>query len=408
MESPAPALAYLVSQYPKLSEAFIIREIRGLRALGLRIEVASVNAPDRGGAGLTGEEAEEAARTYYVKRHGPRGALAAHLAALWCRPGAYLRGWRDVLRHGGLDAAALFYHLMYFTEALMVGRWMQRHGLRHVHAHFGMQASTVGLYVKRVFGVGLSLTVHGPDVFYEVRRHLLADKVRGADFIVTISHYARSQLMRLAPWRYWQRLVVCRLGVDPERFAPRPHRDRPDPFEILCVGRLTPAKGQHLLVAAVHRLVTEGRRVHLRLVGDGEDRASLERQVAELGLAEAVTFEGGVNQDRIRDLYAQADAFAIASFAEGIPVVLMEAMAMEIPCVTTWITGIPELIRDGREGLLVAPSSVSALAAALARLQDDPALRRRLGAAGRQRVLADYHLPHNVARLGELFRTRIG
>ncbi len=403
----APRLAYLLSQYPKLSEAFIIREIRGLRALGFHIDVASVNAPDRGADGLTAEEVEERERTYYVKRHGLRGALPAHLRTLLGRPGAYLRGWRAVLRHGGLDLRALFYHLMYFTEALMVGVWLAERGQRHVHAHFGMQASTVGLYVKRVFGTGLSITVHGPDVFYAVERYLLADKVREADFIATISHYARSQLMRVSPHRHWHKLVVSRLGVDPQRFAPRPFRAAPEVFEVICVGRLTPAKGQHVLVEAVHRLVGEGRRLRLRLVGDGEDRASLERQVAELGLTEQVVFEGAVNQDRIRDLYAAADAFAIPSFAEGIPVVLMEAMAMEIPCVTTWITGVPELIRNGVDGLLVAPGDGDALAAALARLMDDPGLRQRLGQSGRQRVLAEYDLGRNVARLGEIFRARL-
>jgi len=160
-------------------------------------------------------------------------------------------------------------------------------------------------------------------------------------------------------------------------------------------------------VAAVDRLARAGRAVRLRVVGDGPDRAALEHDVAARGLAGHVVFEGAVNQDRIRALYAQADAFALASFAEGIPVVLMEAMAMEIPCVTTCITGIPELVRDGIDGLLVAPSDDEALAAALGRLMDDAALRRRLGEAGRRRVEEKYDLSRNTDRLAEIFRRRL-
>jgi len=154
--------------------------------------------------------------------------------------------------------------------------------------------------------------------------------------------------------------------------------------------------------------VKEERHICLRFVGDGPDRSSLEADVAARGLGAAVVFEGAVNQDRIRALYAQADAFALASFAEGIPVVLMEAMAMEIPCVTTWITGIPELIRNGVDGLLVPPSDDAALAQALAVLMDDAAVRRRLGAAGRTRVLEAYNLSRNTERLAAIFRRRLG
>jgi glycosyltransferase involved in cell wall biosynthesis len=174
------------------------------------------------------------------------------------------------------------------------------------------------------------------------------------------------------------------------------------------VGRLVPAKGQHVLLAAVARLRASGRNLRLRLVGDGPDRASLQAAARRLSIEDAVIFEGAVNQDRIRDLYAKADVFALASFAEGIPVVLMEAMAMEIPCISTWITGIPELIRDSVDGLLVAPSDAEGLASAIARLMDDPELRARLGAAGRSRVIEKYDLRRNVARLADVFDARLG
>lgn len=404
---PPMALAYLVSQYPAFSHTFILREVRRLRKLGFSIDVASINDPDRPPERLTETEQQEYSQTYYVKRHGLRGALSASLATLFSRPGACLRGLAFARRLGGWDLKKLVYSLFYFIEALMIGRWMRSQGLTHLHVHFATPASTVGLIASRIFPITFSLTVHGPDEFYDAPGYRLTEKILGAAFICCIGLYARSQLMKLSPPAEWRKLEVSPLGVDPGAFAPRPFRAHPDPFVILCVGRLTPAKGQHILLQAVERLARDGRHVELRLVGDGPDRPSLEQEVRERGLSERVLFTGAVDQDRIRELYADADVFALASFAEGIPVVLMEAMAMTIPCVTTFITGIPELIRDGVDGLLVAPSDDEGLAQAIARLMDDAELRRRLGTAGRQRVLEKYDLDRNTERLAAVFQRRL-
>ena len=401
-------LAYLVSQYPAVSHTFILREVRRLRELGFEIHVASINDPDRPADGLTADEREEAASTYFVKRAGAGGAARAHLAMLTTSPGAYLRGLVAALALGGTDVQKLAYGLFYFVEAVMVGEWMRGLGVSHLHVHFATPASTVGLIASRMFPVTLSITVHGPDEFYDAPGYRLPEKIAGATFVCCIGTYARSQLMKLSPYEQWGKFEVSPLGVDPTVFTPRPFREQPNPFEVICVGRLVPAKGQHILVAALERLVRDGRAVRLRFVGDGPDRAALERDVAARGLTDQVVFEGAVNQDRIRALYAQADVFALASFAEGIPVVLMEAMAMEIPCVSTFITGIPELIRPGTDGLLVPPSDDVALAGALATLMDAPALRQRLGAAGRQRVAEKYDLHRNTERLAEIFRRRVG
>lgn len=402
------SLAYIVSQYPMLSMIFIIREVLQLRALGFRIDVASINATDRDAKGLTDYEADESSMTYYIKPHGVTGAVRAHILTLLRQPGSYLRGWGLVFKLAKLDLAQFFYNVMYLSEALMVGIWMQEKGQRHLHAHLGSQAATVAMYVKKVFGFGFSITVHGPDEFYNAPGQYLTEKVIAADFICCISHFARSQLMKLSPYEHWHKLEVARLGVDPDVFLPRAFNPAPDVYEIICVGRLCSAKGQHILVAALDMLVQKGLKVRLRIVGDGPDRASLEQQVGQLGVAEQVVFEGAVNQDRIRDLYALADIFSIPSFAEGIPIVLMEAMAMKIPCVTTRITGIPELIRDGEDGLLVAPSDIQSLAEALERLITDASLRERLGGNGRQRVLEEYNLADNVGRLAGIFSRRIG
>jgi glycosyltransferase involved in cell wall biosynthesis len=260
----------------------------------------------------------------------------------------------------------------------------------------------------KIFPVTFSLTVHGPDEFYDVPGYRLAEKLSAANLVCAIGFFARSQLMKICDPSLWGKIRVTPLGVDPSVFTPR----TPDPdsrlFDVVCVGRLVPAKGQHVLLAAVSRLLSRGRGLRLRLVGDGPDRESLERAARRLGIREHVIFEGAVNQDEIRGILEKADVFALASFAEGIPVVLMEAMAMEIPCVSTSVAGIPELIRDSVDGLLVAPSDEDGLAAAIGRLMDDGELRLRLGAAGRRRVIEKYDLRTNVARLATAFEESFG
>jgi len=405
--APAISLAYLTSTYPTLSMSFFLREVIELRAMGIRIDVASVNMPDRPAEQLTVEEAIEAKNAYHLKKHGLKGAIIANGKTLLTNFGGYCRGVRMVFRLGGLDLKRLFYHLMYFLEALMVGIWMKQKRLHHVHVHLGSQAATVGLYVRTIFGVGFSITVHGPDEFYDAKGQHLTEKIAAADFICCISFFCRSQLMKFSPYAHWHKLIVSRLGVNTAEFWPKPLRHAPEPFSILCVGRLVPAKGQHQLIDAVKRLAGQGRRVRLHLVGGGPDDVSLRQRVSQFEDPGTVVFEGPVNHDRIRTLYDAADLFCIPSFGEGIPIVLMEAMASGIPCVTTQIAGIPELIRSGIDGLLVAPSDLDGLTDALATLMDEQALRDRLSKNGRQRVLEHYDLRRNVQQLAAIFSERV-
>jgi glycosyltransferase involved in cell wall biosynthesis len=408
-QAPTRSIAYLVSRYPTLSMIFVLREVVLLRALGFRIETASINPPDRSPDRLTPQEREEADRTYCIKRHGIPGAMLAHFKTFLGNPAGYLRGFALVFALGRLDIARLFLNFMYFSEAMMVGQWMRRNHQSHLHVHLASQAASVGLFVQRIFRCGYSLTVHGPDEFYDAKGFYLSQKIAAADFIVCISSYARSQLMYISPQECWEKFHVCRLGIDPNLFSPLPRKtdsageSSDGVFEILCVGRLTPAKGQHLLLDALRQLLDQGRNVRLRLAGNGPDELSLRAHSARLNLASHVVFEGAVNQDRIRSVYAQANVFCLPSFAEGLPVVLMEAMSMEIPCVTTSITGIPELITQGIEGLLVPPSDLDALVQALATLMDYDGLRSSMAMNGRKRILAQYDLRTNVEALASIF-----
>lgn len=401
-------IAYLVSTYPAVSHTFILREVRGLRRENFDIRVASINSPDCSADGMTPEEREETAAAFYIKKAGLRGAARAHLDVLLKSPASYFAGLWFALGLAGADLRRLIYAFFYFSEALIVGRWMASQGRRHLHVHFANAAATVGLIASRTFPIEFSFTVHGPDEFYDAPGLRLAEKIAGASFACCIGQFARSQLMKLSPPSQWNKFAIAPLGVDPQLFAPRPFRPSPALLEILCVGRLVPSKGQHVLIAAIDRLVKTNPNVRIRLVGNGPDRESLANAIAANNLGRHVVLEGSISQDRILDYYRQADIFVLASFAEGIPVVLMEAMAMEIPCVSTFVAGIPELIRSGIDGILVPPSDECALAEALKRLIDDPALRRRLGVAARRRIMQKYDLDQNIARLAEIFTDRIG
>lgn len=398
-------LAYLVSQYPASNHTFILREIHQLRALGFEIHIASIRSCDRKPESLTPEERADYQNTFYVLSQGAGGVLSAHLATFLSRPANYLATLLYALRLSRFNLKAALSNIFYFAEAVVVGHWMKQKQITHFHCHF---SSTVGLFLSKAFPVTMSITVHGPAEFNDVVGFYLPEKVRQSVFITAISNYGRSQLMRISQPSEWDKLEVSPLGVDPSLFAPRPHRHSPDVFEILCVARLAPVKAQHILIDAVARLLQQGRRLRLRLVGGGPSADSLKAEVARRGLTEQIRIEGPLNQDRVREIYQQTDLFALASFAEGVPVVLMEAMAMEIPCVSTFVNGIPELIRDGVDGLLVPPSDSALLAQAIARLMDDEALRLRLGQSARQRVIDRYDLAKNTHRLAQIFTQHLG
>ncbi len=405
--SAKPKLAYLISQYPAVSHTFILREIVELRRIGFTIRPASINAPDRPENQLTAVERDEAQGTWCIKCQGFMGALSALFGTAVDQPKGLMRGVVAALRLGGLDLKKIVMNFAYLGEAMMLGRWMQREQLHHLHVHFATPAAMVGMLTKIVFKVGFSFTVHGPDEFYDAPGYRLTEKLEAADFVICISHYARSQIMKLSPVTHWHKYDICRLGVDPERFAPKPEKMPADVFEVLCVGRLTPAKGQHILLDALELLIAAGRKPHLTFVGNGPDRPSLEAQTQRLGLSDFVEFAGSVNQDRILEYYNNADVFVLPSFAEGLPVVLMEAMAMQVPCITTNITGVPELIQHGVNGYLTAASDVEGLAKAIEYLMDHPEESTQIAQAGRAKVLDDYNLSQSVQRLADAFSKRL-
>ncbi len=398
-------IAYLVSQYPAVNHTYILREIRELRRLGWNVDIASIRPDTRPSSQLTAEEREEFSLVWTVTTQGFAGALRAHVLALATQTPSYLRGLLSAIRLEGFNVSKAIRNFLYFTEALIVGRWMQSRDLTHAHIHF---ASTVGLLIAKTFPINISVTIHGPAEFKEPVSFHLREKIETAKFVCAISNYGRSELMKVSGPDQWAKLEVIPLGIDPDIFVPKAKSSlERTSFHVISVGRLSREKAQHILIQAVGRLVREGRRVRLSLVGEGPDRPGLEKEIVACGLLGSVRLEGSLNQDQLKVLYGESDAFALASLAEGVPVVLMEAMAMEIPCVATRITGIPELIENGVDGLLVAPSDVEQLASALALLMDDRDLRERIARSARLKIIRQYNLSKNTARLAEVFERRV-
>jgi glycosyltransferase involved in cell wall biosynthesis len=398
-------IAYLVSQFLAVNHTYLRREVATLRTLGLDILVISIAPPDRSPEELGPDEREEALKTLNVKTTPAATAIRIHLRTLLTRPGSYLRGLVYALRIGLPGLRNLVHHLLYFGEAVLVGHWIRDSGISHFHVHY---SSTVGMLVTSIFPLTMSITLHGRGEFVDPNAFHLPEKLRAAFFVCAISNFARSRIMLSCDPDTWSKIEVCRLGVDPNRHQPARFRPAPEPFEILSVGQLVPVKAHHVLLRAIKRLVEDGHRVRLRLIGDGENSDDLKRQAGSLGLADCVVFEGRVNHERVSTLYAETDLFVMSSLDEGVPVVLMEAMALEVPCVATHVAGIPELIRPGVDGLLVAPSDDEGLALAMASLIRDPDLRRRMAQSGRQRIIEAFNLQRNCAELAAIFARRLG
>ncbi len=398
--SPLP-MAYLVSRYPAVSHTFILREIQGLRTLGHTIFTASINPPDRSPEKMEAYERQESADTFFVKAKGAVGALIALL--YWCvrSPARLLQTIRLGLQLG--KNGNPLYGLAYVAEAALVARWMRQNGLQILHVHFGNASATVGVLVRRLTDCHLSYTIHGPDEFDDVFGQHLALKMSEADSVVCISQFAKGQLMRISHPDNWPKFQVCRLGVDPAQFTYSERPSNKSPVELLCVGRLSSAKAQILIVQACAQLRDEGLAFALTMVGDGPDRPRIEQAIERLGLGRLVRLTGSLNQEAVRAQFARADIFVLPSLAEGIPVVLMEAMSSGVPCVSTPVNGIPELIQHERTGLLATPGDVESLAAQLRRLIREPGLRRSLAEAARVKVQSDFNLSQNVAQLSRLF-----
>jgi colanic acid/amylovoran biosynthesis glycosyltransferase len=401
-------VAYIASRYPHVSHTFIRREVESLRALGVEVHTFSTR-PSETASGFGPADELAAQSTTYLLPVAAGVLVRSHLQALRRSPSGYVRTLAHTFRGSPPGVKNHLWRLFYLVEGILLWAHCRDRGVRHVHAHF----ANVGADVARVaarFGsqVGRdgpwswSFTMHGATEFYDVADHDLAGKSADADAVLCISDYCRSQLMYLTQPEAWERFHVVHCGVDLDAFRPSDRSaeaGEPAPLRVLAVGRLTAAKGFQILIEAVADLVRRGVDIELTIAGEGPDRRDIEKLVAELGVGDRVRLPGMVPPNEVRAYYDASDVFCLSSFAEGVPVVLMEAMACGLPVVSSGITGVPELVEEGVSGFLVPPARPDLLADALDRLTD-PAVRSRMGEAGRSKVGRSY----DIAKVGPQVR----
>lgn len=393
-------IAYLTGEYPAVSHTFILREVMALRAQGLDVLTCSVRrtGPEhhRGPA-----ERAEAAATFNLldEAKRPTAMIAAQLRAL-SRPARYFKTLLQAWQMRGPGWRVSLYQLFYFLEAVVLARHLQDRQVDHLHSHFAQAGCTVALLAARLAGIPFSFTLHGPADFTDPKLWRLDEKIAAARFVACISNFCRSQAMLASPHAQWKKLHIVHCGVDPDYYEARPAADE----ELLFVGRLAAAKGVPLLIDAMAGLRARFPQVRLSLIGDGPDRARLQEQVRVEGLEDAVHFLGYRSQEEVAAALSETTLFVLPSFAEGVPVVLMEAMASGRAVVATRIAGIPELVEDGVSGRIVQPGDEAALAEAICEILADSARAAEMGAAGRRKVQSEFDITAEAGKLADLFR----
>jgi colanic acid/amylovoran biosynthesis glycosyltransferase len=400
--APGPLrIAYLVNQYPKVSHTFVRREIEALERLGAQVARYAVRGWD---ADLVDDlDRRERERTRYLLRGGVLPLLASLFAVAVSRSARWLAALRLAWRASRADRG-LARQMAYLAEACVLLRALRRDPVDQLHAHFGTNGAQVAMLCRVLGGPPFSFTVHGPEEFDRVAQLDLPAKAQHANAIVAISSFARSQLWRWCRAADRDKVHVVRCGLDRTFFdmAPTPPAIAP---RLLCIGRLNEQKGTFVLIEAARRLAAEGIPFELVLAGDGELRAEVEAAIASHGIERHVRITGWIDGGQVRAELLAARALVLTSFAEGLPVVLMEAMACARPVLATWVAGIPELVRDGEHGWLFPPGDVPAVVAAMrACLQASPAQLEAMGTAGREWVRQRHDVDVEAGRLLALWR----
>ena len=393
-------IAYFINQYPKVSHSFIRREILALERLGFDVQRIALRGWD---AEVVDEaDRQERDRTRYVLRSGIPGLLFAVVRMLITRPLNFFKALALAFSCARRADRSLPYHLIYLAEACRMVPWMNAFGASHVHAHFGTNSTEVVMLARMLGGPSYSFTVHGPEEFDKPEFIKLREKVRDAAFVVAISSYGRSQLYRWIDYDDWHKVKVVHCGLE-NAFHQVPAVPIPEAPRVVCVGRLCEQKGQLLLVNAISKLRKRGVAIELVLAGDGEMRGEIEACIEELKLQDCVSITGWISSDQVRDHILNARALVLPSFAEGLPVVIMESMALRRPVLTTYVAGIPELVRPGEGGWLFPAGDIDALAAALDEFLAVPhEMLERMGESAHVRVLKNHSIDVEAGKLAQL------
>jgi glycosyltransferase involved in cell wall biosynthesis len=384
---------------------FIYREVLALERSGFNVLTFSVWKPATESLSQESRHLVDST-TYIFPTSWPR-FLQRHVVFLFTRPGKYIGTALFVLTRRGEGWRKRVRTLGHFGQAVYVAREMQKRGVQHVHAHFSHNAASIALMLSRLLDISFSFTAHNILFTDQI---LLKDKIRESCFIAAISEFTRRFIINLVPGEHYDdKIHIVHCGLSPRDFSPPHSRPANDVPLLLFVAQLAERKGAPVLVEACRVLAGRGVAFRCVIVGGGPQKAQLAQLVTRYGLQDVVELTGALFQEQVKAYFERADVFVMPCLRtasgdmDGIPVALMEAMAMEIPTVSTFVSGIPELIEHERSGLLVDEKDVEGLADALQRLIGDAALRERLGKNGRQKVLREFDVDKSAGQLAALF-----
>lgn len=390
-------VGYFVNQYPKVSHSFIRREILAHEAAGLAITRYALRTDPA--ELVDAADKQELAKCRYVLREKPLRIAACIFSEMAANPKGFMRAGMLAVRMGWRSDRGLLRHFLYWAEAAVLARWCRDDEIDHLHAHFGTNSAAIAMLAHEMTGIPYSFTVHGPEEFDKPQFLGLTEKIRRAAFVVAVSSFGRSQLYRWADRRDWDKIRVIHCGLEASFYA----GDTPPPPatpRLVCVARLSEQKGVGILIHAARRLFLGEVRFEIVIVGDGPMRRDIESMIRHYELGEHISIIGWQDAARVREEILKARALVLPSFAEGLPVVIMEAMALQRPVISTYIAGIPELVTAGQTGWLVPAGDVPSLARAMRDALEAPVeTLSAMGAKARDAVLKNHDIVTEAAKL---------
>ena len=396
-------IAYLVNLYPKVSHSFVRREVKAVENCGMKVARFSLRSCE---SELVDEADKlEQALTKVILGVGVQGLAWGLLRVAATRPIRFIEALRLMFKVGWHSERGILLHLAYLAEACILLNWFAESGTAHVHAHFGTNSTTVAMLCRVLGGPTYSFTVHGPEEFDKATLLSLDEKIKRSTFVAAVSSFGKSQLFRWCDRTFWSKIHVIHCGVD-AAFLAAPYVPIPAAPRLACIGRLSEQKGHLLLLEAANLLAVQGLEFKLVLVGDGPLRSDIEKQILQLGLQNHIEITGWASGDRVQQEILASRAMVLPSFAEGLPVVIMEALALNRPVISTYVAGIPELVEPRVCGWLVPPGSAEALAVAMRAVLEAPLEKlEQMGKTGAERVAQQHNVDLEAKKLVALFES---
>ena len=395
-------LAYFTNQYPKVSHSFIRREILALERLGYTVERFALRSDE---AELVDPlDQSELAKTSYILSEDKLAILLICLNVIVTQPLKFVRTFWVAIKLGFRSDRGVLRNIAYLLESCVLFKWQKDKKIQHIHAHFGTNSTSVVMFAYLLGGSSYSFTVHGPEEFDKPEFISLAEKIKHSRFVVAISSYGRSQLFRWIPSEQWSKVKVIHCGLDANFLISDESHEANVTKQLLCVGRLCEQKGQLLLLESMRSLKELGVDCKLVLAGDGPMRAEVEKRILEYSLSDRVKITGWVSSDQVKKLLIESRGLVLPSFAEGLPVVIMEALALYRPVISTYVAGIPELVKHDENGWLVPAGDVAELTEAMqAFLNANGDTLLRMGQHGHDTVNGQHNIETEAAKLSKLF-----